>query len=299
MVESSIINEERVNLGLLALQGNSVHKSILLLLIIPLISFSLKAENDDYEVNKVEYKNLVANLYLPKTEKKLPVVIAFGGSEGGLGTGNANGEMIAPHGVAVLGLAYFKEKGISQTLDQIPMEYFIDAVDYLETHPLIDSSRIGVVGGSRGSEAAFLLASMDSRIKSVVVTTPSKVAWHGLTIPKSAWTIEGQDIPALGLELDSNAKLIDRFRVALKNKTQVNKSLFKFENINGPILLISAESDQVWPSFQMSKDIEVYLKNKHFKHKVVHNSYKTGHGFSQDTAPEIKKSIINHFVKTL
>ncbi|WP_319004749.1 acyl-CoA thioester hydrolase/BAAT C-terminal domain-containing protein [Microbulbifer variabilis] len=196
-------------------------------------------------------------------------------------------------------LAYFKEKGISQTLDQIPMEYFIEAINYLENHPLIDSSKIGVVGGSRGSEAAFLLASMDSRIKSVVVTTPSKVAWYGLTVPKSAWTIGGQDIPALGLELDSNAKLLDRFTVALENKTNVNKSLFKFENINGPILMISAENDQVWPSFQMSKDIEVYLKSKQFKHKVVHNSYKTGHGFSKETAPEIKKSIINHFVRTL
>ncbi len=179
------------------------------------------------------------------------------------------------------------------------MEYFIEAINYLENHPLIDSSKIGVVGGSRGSEAAFLLASMDSRIKSVVVTTPSKVAWYGLTVPKSAWTIGGQDIPALGLELDSNAKLLDRFTVALENKTNVNKSLFKFENINGPILMISAENDQVWPSFQMSKDIEVYLKSKQFKHKVVHNSYKTGHGFSKETAPEIKKSIINHFVRTL
>ncbi|WP_444926032.1 acyl-CoA thioester hydrolase/BAAT C-terminal domain-containing protein [Microbulbifer sp. TRSA002] len=270
-----------------------------LLLIGSLVPFSLQAENHEYEVSKVEHKNLVANLYLPKTEKKLPVVIAFGGSEGGLDTGNANGEMIAPHGVAVLGLAYFKEKGISQTLDQIPMEYFIEAINYLENHPLIDSSKIGVVGGSRGSEAAFLLASMDSRIKSVVVTTPSKVAWYGLTVPKSAWTIGGQDIPALGLELDSNAKLLDRFTVALENKTNVNKSLFKFENINGPILMISAENDQVWPSFQMSKDIEVYLKSKQFKHKVVHNSYKTGHGFSKETAPEIKKSIINHFVSTL
>ncbi|GLX80242.1 hypothetical protein tinsulaeT_35820 [Thalassotalea insulae] len=277
-----------------------MHKFIpLLFLTFLLVSVSLKAENYQFEMSKVEYKNLVANLYLPKTDKKLPVVIAFGGFEGGLGTGNANGEMIAPHGVAVLGLAYFKEKGISQTLDQIPMEYFIEAINYLETHPLIDSSRIGVVGGSRGSEAAFLLATMDSRIKSVVVTTPSKVAWYGLTVPKSAWTFEGQDIPALGLALDSNANLIDRFSVALDNKANVNQSLFKFENINGPIFMISAENDQVWPSYQMSKDIELYLKNKQFKHKVIHNSYKTGHGFSKETAPEIKKSIINHFVSTL
>lgn len=277
-----------------------MHKFIpFLLLIVSLVSFSLKAENHEYEVNKVEYKDLVANLYLPKTEKKLPVVIAFGGFEGGLDTGDANGEMIAPHGIAVLALAYFKEKGISKTLDQIPMEYFIEAINYLENHPFIDPSKIGVVAGSRGSEAAFLLASMDSRIKSVVVTTPSKVAWYGLTVPKSAWTFKGEDIPALGLELDSSAKLIDRFSVALENKINVNKSLFKFENINDPIFLISAENDQVWPSFQMSKDIEVYLKNKQFKHKIVHNSYNTGHGFSKETAPEIKKSIINHFVSTL
>ncbi|QSX41751.1 acyl-CoA thioester hydrolase/BAAT C-terminal domain-containing protein [Shewanella cyperi] len=277
-----------------------MHKFVpMVALIVSLLSFPSKSENYHYDIKKVEYKNLVANLYLPKTENKLPVVIAFGGSEGGIATGDSNGEMIAPHGVAVLGLAFFKEKGISQTLDQIPMEYFIDAIEYLESQPLIDSSRIGVVAGSRGSEAAFLLATMDSRIKSVVVTTPSKVAWYGLTVPKSAWTFKGQDIPALSLELDSNAKLIERFNVALENQENVNKALFKFENINGPLLMISAENDQIWPSYQMSKDIEVYLKDKKFKYPVTHNSYKTGHGFSKETAPEIKDSIINHFLTTL
>ena len=64
MVESSIINEERVNQGLLALQGNSVHKSILLLLIIPLISFSLKAEND------VATKNYNENIVSKAAELK-------------------------------------------------------------------------------------------------------------------------------------------------------------------------------------------------------------------------------------
>lgn len=271
----------------------------LLLLSCLLLPVYLKAENHQYNINKVDYKNLVADLYLPKTGGKLPVVIAFGGSEGGLGTGHANGEMLAPHGVAVLALAYFKEKGIAKTLDKIPMEYFINAVDYLETHPSIDASRIGVVSGSRGTEAAFLLASMDSRIKSVVATTPSKVAWNGFTLAESAWTFKGKSIPALGLALDSNAKLLDRFSIALQNSSKVEKSLFKFENINGPILLISAKQDQVWPSYQMSKDIEQYLQDKKFKHQIVHNTYETGHGFSQETAPQIKESIISHFVKTL
>jgi dienelactone hydrolase len=277
-----------------------VHKFLAILTsIILLLSINSKAEVFEYTTTKVDYKSLVANLYLPKTDKKVPVVIAFGGSEGGIGAGNSNGEMMAPHGLAVLGLAFFNEKGISKTLDQIPIEYFINAINYLETHASIDSSKIGVVGGSRGAEAAFLLATLDDRIKSVVVTTPSKVAWYGLTLPKSAWTYNGLDIPALNLALDSNAKLFERFQVALQNEDNVNQSLFKFENINGPVLLISAKKDQVWPSYQMSKDIEMYLQQKGFEYAVTHNAYQTGHGFSQETAPAIKLSIIKHFLSTL
>lgn len=253
----------------------------------------------DYQVEKVAYKSLVANLYLPQTRGKLPAVIAFGGSEGGIGTGDANGEMIAPHGIAVLGLAFFGELGLPKTLDQIPMEYFVDALDYLSAHPKIDASRIGVVGGSRGTEAAFLLASLDTRIKSVAVTTPSKVAWNGLTLSKSAWTYKGQSVAALGLALDNKAKLVDRFSTALQETKKVSEAMFSFERINGPILLISAKQDQVWPSYAMSSDIKRYLKEKHFSYTVTHDSYDTGHGFSQETAPRIKQSIIDHFVKTL
>lgn len=277
-----------------------MHKIVLLVTLIALTVVSpIKAAELNYTVNKVDDNALVANLYLPKSKNKLPVVIAFGGSEGGLVTGDATGKMIAPHGLAVLGLAYFKEAGLSQTLDQIPMEYFTQAVDYLAGHPLIDASRIGVVAGSRGTEAAFLLATMDKRIKSVVVTTPSKVAWYGLTVPKSAWTYNGESVSALALALDSNAKLLDRFTTALENHQKVKESLFHFEKINGPLLMISAENDQVWPSYQMSADIQRYLEEKAFKHPVIHNSYKTGHGFSQEVVPVIKQSIIDHFVNTL
>ncbi|WP_444928591.1 acyl-CoA thioester hydrolase/BAAT C-terminal domain-containing protein [Microbulbifer sp. SSSA002] len=257
------------------------------------------AKDYEYIVKKVNYKNLVANLYLPVTDKKVPVVIAIGGSEGGISTGDSNGKMIAPHGIAVLGLAFFKEDGISKTLDHIPLEYTFNAIDYLETVPEIDSSRIGFVSGSRGSELSFLVASHDKRIKSLAVTTPSKVAWYGMTTASSAWTLNGKDVPALSLELDKDAPLLDRFIAALKNEENVKKAMFAFEKINGPILLISAEKDHIWPSTKMSNDIVNYLKEHHFKYSVVHHSYPTGHGFSQETAPEIRQSIIDHFLHTL
>lgn len=253
----------------------------------------------EYEVKDVAYKNLVAHLYLPKTAEKVPVVIAVSGSEGGLHTGDANGQLIAPHGIAVLGLAYFKEQGLPDTLDQIPLEYFTSAIDYLETLPSVDATRIGFVGGSRGAELALLLASLEPRIKSVVATTPSKLAWYGKTTARSAWTFKGKDIPALSLELDEQAPLLSRFEAALKNQENVQHALFAVEKINGPLLLVSAENDQVWPSCQMSKDIVHYLESHGFKYAVRHDVYPTGHGFSQETAPTIKQSIISHFVDTL
>jgi dienelactone hydrolase len=274
-------------------------KLLTLLIIFICLSGVAQAATVEYEKVPVTGRDLVGNLYLPKVAGKLPVVIAFGGSEGGLHMGDSNGEMLAPHGVAVLALAYFKAEGVPPTLDQIPLEYFFGAIDYLATVPNIDLSRLGMVSGSRGSEAALLLASMDARIKSVVVTTPSKVAWFGRTKPRSAWTYDGIDVPALSLELDEKAPVLSRFDAALSNAAKVKQAQFLLEKINGPILLVSAEKDEFWPSYQMSKDMVEYLTAHHFHYTVTHNSYKTGHGFSKDTAPEIKQSIIDHFVRTL
>lgn len=252
-----------------------------------------------YRVEKVSHGRLVANLFLPDVTHKVPVVIAVGGSEGGLSTGNANGEMMAPRCLAVLGLAYFREKGLPPTLDHIPLEYFVEAINFLESVPAIDASRIGLVGGSRGAELALQLASREPRIRSLVATTPSSVAWYGLTTASSAWTLEGQDIPALSLALDDKAPLVERFAAALTDKDKVRNAMPSLERINGPILLVSAENDDVWPSYAMSQDIMAYLNAHSFIHPVTHRSYPTGHGFSQATAPEIKQLIIDHFINSL
>lgn len=135
------------------------------------------AKPTEYDTKKVEYKNLITKLYLPRTDKKVPVVIAFGGSDPRWGMADANGEMMARNGIAVIGLVYFKmDPSLTPTLDHIPLECFIDAISYAETVPQIDATKIGVVSGSRGSEAGFLISILDQRIKSVVITTPSHVA---------------------------------------------------------------------------------------------------------------------------
>jgi dienelactone hydrolase len=257
------------------------------------------ADTCDYTIERVAYKNLVANLYRPTTHHPVPAVIAFGGSEGGLSTGSSSGEMLAPNCIAVLGIAYFKETGLPSTLDQIPLEYFIDAIDYLSRTQGIDAARIGVVSGSRGSEAALLVASMDARIKSVVVATPSEVAWAGMATAKSAWTYRGADVPTLSLDGASSLPQIKRFESTLDAIEDWHKYRIPVERINGPLFLISAENDQIWPSKRMSEDIVKYLRLQNFRFNVRHDSYPTGHGFSKELAPKIKQSVVDRFLDTL
>ena len=265
-----------------------------------LLSGFCMAEPTEYGIKKVEYKNLVAKLYLPKTDKKVPVVIAFGGSDPSWGMADANGEMMARNGIAVIGLVYFKmDPSLPPTLDHIPLEYFIEAINYAETVPQIDAAKIGVVSGSRGSEAGFLISILDQRVKSVVITTPSHVAWGGMTTARSAWTYQGKDVPSMSLPDIKDVPQLQRFAKALEDQEQVRKAMFAFEKINGPLLLVSASKDQIWPSTPMTNQIVDYLKAKQFPHQVEHKIYPTGHGFSSETAPEIKQMIIDHFVRTL
>lgn len=253
----------------------------------------------EYTIEKVAYKNLAAKVYLPKGERMTPLVIAFGGSEGGISTGESSGEMLAPHCIAVLALAYFKEGGLPPTLDHIPLEYFEDAVDYVTQLRGVDKARIGVLSGSRGSEAALLVASIDTRIKSVVVTTPSEVPWYGRTQAASAWTYRGKDVPALSINDNPSVPQALRFEHALDAVVNPEDYRIKVERINGPIFLISAQNDEIWPGTRMSNSIVDQLKRHHFQYRIRHDIYPTGHGFSKETAVSIKKSVIEQFVDTL
>lgn len=265
-----------------------------------LLNMSYASGNNDdihnFDTIEINQEDLVANLYLPRNSVGIPAVIVIGGSSGGMRT--ERGKFLAKNGIAALTLAYFRYKGLPQTLDNIPVEYVHNSIDYLETVDAINNSSVGIWGASRGSELAFLASANDSRIKSLVVTSPSKVAWHGMTTP-TAWTYKQKKVPSLTFDRRENSPIIERSGKALNNPIEVNAAQFRFDKINGPILLISAEQDHIWPSFQMANDIEEYLSHHKYKYSVKHDSYPTGHFFDEESWPVIRQSIIKHFKITL
>lgn len=248
---------------------------------------------------------LFAHLYLPSGSGPFPIVIVVGGSEGGFITADAMGQFFPPAGIGVLGLAYFGIPELPPAIDRIPIEYFINAIDFIVEQPFVDRNRVGLVGGSKGGELVLLLASMDKRLHAVCAIVPSHVVWQSARAVNSAsssWTFHGQPlafVPYKGPLTPESGRLADLFELSLQNERAVEAARIEVEKINGPILLISAEYDEIWPSKQMSDAVIERLTEKGFSHPYRELSYKTGHGFSREFAPEINGEMVDFFRSTL
>jgi dienelactone hydrolase len=104
--------------------------------------------------------------------------------------------VLASHGYPTLSLAYFGEPGLPQTLKNIPLEYFANALRWLAAQPGVDPKRVVVVGVSRGGEAALLLgATFPALVHGVVACTTSAEVLPAYPGPGDAWTIGGRPVP--------------------------------------------------------------------------------------------------------
>ncbi|KXJ17868.1 Acyl-coenzyme A amino acid N-acyltransferase 1 [Exaiptasia diaphana] len=93
-------------------------------------------------------------------------VIDLIGSHGGLVEFKA--AQLASNGFAALALAYILHSDLPNQLEDVELEYFIEAVDWLKNHPSIIPGGVGVMGISKGAECSLLLASHCQDVKAVV-----------------------------------------------------------------------------------------------------------------------------------
>jgi len=225
---------------------------------------------DDVVETPVAENGLVGVLYARSGAQKLPVVIAFGGSEGGLSSGRNIAAYYASLGYAALGLAYFAEPGLPSLLEEIPLEYFDAARAWLDARPEADATRVAVMGGSRGGELALLLGATFPWVKAVIATLPSGVMWSApqWTGPdKSSWTFEGQGLPfvdgALGAQpttsVDTDGTTLYHhtpvFLAAIAEATpaEIDAATPHVENTAGPVLMLAGADDQLWPACELGE----------------------------------------------
>ena len=245
----------------------------------------------------VRERGLVGTVYVPAGAERRPAVIVLGGSLGGITPPNAMPGGLASRGYVVLALGYFAAEGLPEQLTNIPLEYFGTALRWLAEHPSVDSTRIGVLGASRGGELALLVGATYPAVKAVVAYVPSHVVWSGVVTDGSrpaSWTLGGRPVPWMSVRPTPAAiarhagcpdaptcaepLLVHRFLARLDDKAAERRAEIPVERINGPVLLISGREDRVWPSTLMADRVVARLRRAGFRHSFEHLAYEgAGH----------------------
>lgn len=214
---------------------------------------------------RVSDRGLVGYYVAPPGPGPFPALVIFGGSEGGLRTGQISALYYAGLGYACLGLAYFDAPGLPSTLENVPLEYFGTALSWLKARPEVAPDRLGVMGGSRGGELALLLAANYPELKAAVATVPSGVVWGGISLSSTAavaaWTWQGQPLPSVpysGAEPEARVDpqgnvayahapvfLAD---IAAASPQDLAAATIHVEDSQAAILMIAGEDDQLWAS---------------------------------------------------
>lgn len=227
------------------------------------------------------YGKIDTHLYLSNSANQ-PLVVAFGGGSGGNDwernyLKDKRDEFLA-RGFAVLAIGYFKTDQSPSSLDRISLNAISDTILHIACrYPQLDTSRIILMGASKGGELVLNLASRFRYFKGVVALSTSHVSFPALTIAAntSSWQYNDQQVPyvpapfkTLGPALRGD--LYRAFSMMLEDEKAVAVAEIEVENINGPILILSGMRDDQWPATHMSQQIMNRLAKNYFKHTYQH-----------------------------
>jgi len=237
----------------------------------------------------------VGTLFVPATPGPHPVVLVLNGSGGGIN--EPRGALYASRGYAALALGYFKTPGLSDYISNTPLEYFRRALDWISRELQPAHGFIAVSGQSRGGELALLLgATYPDRIKAVIGYVPGAVVHSAQNAADPAtgregpaWLIDGKPLPHLW-ENNRTAswKPFDdgppphrherAIRTALLDQEAVERARIRVEQIDGPVLLLSAADDGSWPSSDYSRMVVDKLEQQKHAYPVNHLDFdQAGH----------------------
>jgi dipeptidyl aminopeptidase/acylaminoacyl peptidase len=218
---------------------------------------------------EVREPGVVGTFTVPDGRGPHPAVVALSGSDGGVPWWW--GDLLAPHGVAVLAAAYFGVEPLPAVLCELPIETVAKAGEWLRHRPEMHGERVGLVGGSKGAELALLAASTWPELFGpVAAIAPSCVAWFGVDLTgvvadasrRSSWTLGGRPapfvppVPHVGFErTERGRRSVGIYAAALEQADAVASATIAVERATGPLLLLSGGEDGMCPSSLMATRI--------------------------------------------
>ena len=194
-------------------------------------------------------------------------VLVLAGSSGRIETDRCR--VLAGAGMIAASLRWFGGPGQPPGICEIPLETFIQAIDVLAQ---AGARRFGVLGVSKGAEAALLLADRDPRIDAVVALSPTSVVWanvgpgrDGLTHPyRSSWTWRGEPLPFVPYDDDWTRPEPAGSPVAFRRHYEQSRQTFAeaarraaipIERLSAEVVLVAGGDDQLWPSLTFAQEL--------------------------------------------
>lgn len=258
-------------------------------------SFTQRLALDGVTRHEVREEGLVGTLYLPAGSKpgSHPAVMILNGSGGGINEPRA--ALYASRGYAAFALAYFKAPGLSDYISNTPLEYFQTGLRWLRKKVQPKHDFVAISGQSRGGELVLLLgATFPKEVSAVVAYVPGAVVHSGQNAcdPKigregPTWLLGGKPIPHVwennrtatwapfdeGPSPHRHEKAI---LTALQDPDAVARARIKVEDIEGPVILLSATDDGSWPSSLYSKMVQDKLAEVKHPYPVEWLDYENG-----------------------
>jgi pimeloyl-ACP methyl ester carboxylesterase len=244
-------------------------------------------------------------LFLAASEDQ-PLIVAFGGSEGGnvLASDQLKQERdkFLERGYAFLAVGYFGTKTTPASLDRISLNAIHDSIaSIISRHSRINKNKVALYGGSRGGELILNLASRYKDYDAVIaivpsnVTLPTRFGW-GAT---SSWSFFDEEVPYLSStntsDRGASGDFFNELSRMLADEQAVSRAAISVERINGPILLLSAEGDEVWPSTLMCNKMMERLKSNHFNYPIEHIALEGSHAAAAQNSAYIFDFLEKHF----
>merc|ERR1719259_566575 len=179
-------------------------------------------------------------LYLPEGPGPHPGVIDLFGSAGGCLQHRS--ALLASRGVASLALAFFAYEDLPERIEEIDIDYFEQAADYLTSRPEVAGDGVGAIGVSKGGDLVLSMAAYMEKVKATVVINGSIANVEGKLNLKNGEYIPGNKFNVGAVTMMSNG--VFNTRDLLDDPLLYPESIIAVERITGDVLWLVGEDDR-------------------------------------------------------
>ncbi|WP_406455883.1 acyl-CoA thioesterase [Streptomyces sp. NBC_00876] len=177
--------------------------------------------------------------------------------------------LLAREGMTALSIQWFGGPGQPPGICEVPLETFVSAIERLRAQ---GARRIGVLGVSKGAEAALHLSVLQPGIDAVVAFSPTSLTWanvgpgrDGLTRPhRSSWTWRGTPLPFVPYDdawipsepEGAPVSVLGWYDQSLRTYTgRVPAAAIPVERSPAALVLVAGGDDLMWPSLRYAGEL--------------------------------------------